>query len=345
MSSIYIISDHGKLTGENGTLKMYQEDGTVRTIFPHNTDFLLISGNVSITGRAMDVLMQHGINTVFINGKNGKFNGKLEFTANKNIFLRKKQYKLADSEEFALPIAKSIVIAKIKNQLTFAQRIKRKSDLNENEFLANINFIKGVLKECENAANINELRGYEGMCAKEYFAVMRHNILPDWAEFPSRSMNPPKTNVNAVLSFIYTLLMYRVESAIEAVSLDAMAGFLHSHEYGKNSLVFDLMEEFRTPIADTLACSLFNLNMLNEDDFRIVEPGSEDGNYDETAVLLTKEGLKKVISEFENKIRTLVLYVPKGERLSFNKIIFEQAMQFRRVIDGTETEYKGFIFK
>ena len=236
-------------------------------------------------------------------------------------------------------------MAKIKNQLTFAQRIKRKSELNENEFLANINFIKYALNECETATSISELRGYEGMCAKEYFAVMRHNILPSWADFPSRSMNPPKTNVNAVLSFVYTLLMYRVESAIEVASLDAMAGFLHSHEYGKNSLVFDLMEEFRTPVADALTCSLFNLNMLNEDDFRISEPDSEDSDYGETAVLLTKDGLKKVITEFENKIKTLIFYVPKGKRLPFNKIIFEQAMQFRRVIEGTESEYKGFIFK
>ncbi|MCL2284142.1 MAG: hypothetical protein FWC26_12570 [Fibromonadales bacterium] len=53
MSSIYIISDHGKLTGTNGTLKMVQENGDVRTIFPHNTDFLLISGNVSITGAGL----------------------------------------------------------------------------------------------------------------------------------------------------------------------------------------------------------------------------------------------------------------------------------------------------
>ncbi|GBU24445.1 CRISPR-associated protein Cas1 [Fibrobacteria bacterium R8-3-H12] len=339
MSSVYIISNHGKLTGENGVLKLYYEDNnTIRTLFPHNTDNILIAGKVTITAKAMDILMWHKINTVFISGKNGKYNGKLEFLPNKNIFLRKKQYLLADNPEFALPIAKSIVLAKVKNQLTYAQRIKRKSNLDENEFTGNINFIKDILNEIEKAAAINELRGLEGMCAKEYFSVMRHNILPDWAEFPSRSMNPPRSNVNAVLSFVYTLLMYRVESAIELASLDAMAGFLHSCEYGKNSLVFDLMEEFRTPIADALTCSLFNLNQLCKDDFAV----SED---EEQAVLLTEEGLKKVITEFENKINSIIFYAPQNDKFSLNKIIIEQVQHFRRVILGEESEYRGFAFK
>jgi CRISPR-associated protein Cas1 len=339
MSSVYIISNHGKLTGENGTLKLYYEDNnTIRTLFPHNTDSILVAGKVTITAKAMDILMRHRISTVFISGKNGKYNGKLEFLLNKNIFLRKKQYNLADKPEFALPIAKSIVLAKVKNQLTFAQRIKRKNNSDEKEFVGNINFIKEILNEIENAANVNELRGLEGMCAKEYFSVMRHNILPSWAEFPNRSMNPPRSNVNAALSFIYTLLMYRVETAVELASLDAMAGFLHSHEYGKNSLVFDLMEEFRTPVADALTCSLFNLGQLGEDDFVISEE-------DERAVFLTEDGLKKVITEFENKINSVVFYAPQSDKISLNKIIIEQVQHFRRVILGEEEEYKGFVFK
>ncbi|MHC6204242.1 CRISPR-associated endonuclease Cas1 [Breznakiellaceae bacterium SP9] len=69
-----------------------------------------------------------------------------------------------------------------------------------------------------------------------------HNLISEWASFPNRSRNPPLTNVNAVLSFLYTLLMYRLETAIELAGLDPMAGFFHAIEYGKNSLVFDLME-------------------------------------------------------------------------------------------------------
>jgi CRISPR-associated protein Cas1 len=123
MSVVYIISEHGKLSCTNETLEFTSPDGTVRKMFPHRTDSLIISGVVSISGAAMRLLMKYQINTLFISS-NGRFNGKLVFTSTKNILLRKKQYAISDDEQRSLSLAKSIVIAKIKNELTFVQRIK-----------------------------------------------------------------------------------------------------------------------------------------------------------------------------------------------------------------------------
>jgi len=181
--------------------------------------------------------------------------------------------------------------------------------------------------------------------------VFRYNLIPDWALFPSRSKNPPLTNVNAVLSFLYTLLMYRIETAIEASGLDTMAGFLHASEYGRNALVFDLMEEFRTPVVDTLCCALFNLGVLSSNDFYTVSddesadmvPAIHDTN--EKAVLLTKEGLSKVIPAFENKMETLVYYPPSETQVSLNMIVIEQVNHFKRVILEEEKIYKGYLYR
>jgi len=349
MSVVYIISDHGKLNQVNETLEFTAADGTIRKIFPHRMDSLIIGGIVSISGRAFQLLLKHQINTFFINS-NGKFNGKLIFNEPKNIFLRKKQYFFSGDEGSKLSIARTIVMAKVKNELTFVQRIKRKND-NEHEFTDIIQSFKRIIEQIESVENMDKLRGYEGIGAKNYFSIFRHNILPDWAQFPKRSQNPPLTNVNAVLSFLYTLLMYRIETAIEISGLDSMAGFLHEHEYGKSSLVFDLTEEFRTPVVDTLCCALFNLGVLSPDDFHeVIE--NEEGNTEnsslrkgEKPILLTKEGLKKVIPAFQKKMETLVFYPPLETQLSWQMIIIEQVKHFKRVILGEEMLYKGYLYK
>lgn len=181
---------------------------------------------------------------------------------------------------------------------------------------------------------MDKVRGYEDLAARTYFSVFEMNINPDWAVFVKRSKNPPCTNVNAVLSFLYTLLMYRVESAIVAEGLDSCCGNLHVLNYGKSALVYDLMEEFRTPIADSLCCSLFNLGTLKENDFEVVDsiesnddipkeketiPESDFENdseivfedeKSEEAIFLTKEGIKKVIAAFEEKMDSVIYYEP-----------------------------------
>jgi CRISPR-associated protein Cas1 len=127
------------------------------------------------------------------------------------------------------------------------------------------------------------------------------------------------------------------------------------------------MEEFRSPIADSVCCALFNLGTLTEDDFeeKIFFEGDMDyplesandsgylefdskeeiGETNVKAVLLSKAGLKKVISAFENKLETQILYQPTGDKLSYKRIIYEQAEHYKRVINGEETEYKAYYFK
>lgn len=364
MSAIYILTDHGKLSKKDETIVYTQLDGTKTIIFPFKTEQLVLLGSVSISGEAFNLFSKYKIPVIFL-AKNGKFNGKLTFGDSKNVFLRQKQYEILSSANKSLEIARSIVVGKIRNQISFMQRIKRKNSnsCQEKIFLSNLTSIKNVLIDSGKTDSIEKLRGYEGLAARCYFATFNLNIIPDWAEFKTRSRNPPKTNVNAVLSFLYTLLMYRVESALESQGLDICCGNLHSLNYGKTALVYDLMEEFRVPVADSLCCSLFNLNILKENDFKYEVVDENNGisffntdnsdessdielvSYNEKAVLLTKEGIKKVISAFEQKLDTLIMYEPSGEKISYKKIIYEQAIHYKRVILGEESKYNPYYLK
>jgi len=356
MSTTYIISDYGRLIKRGQVLQLKKGEDTLNTIFPFKTEQLVIQGKIEITSSAMNFLMKHKIETIFLS-RNGKFNGKIDFQTGKNIFLRKRQYELLDNKEFSLNISKAIVVGKLKNQLTFMQRITRKTE-NSNFLKKSINEMKINIEKAKKTDNIDSLRGYEGNGARIYFYLFPKAIKQDWAKFNGRTMHPPKDNVNAVLSFIYTLILFRVDTAIETTQLDSYAGFLHTLDYGKKSLAFDLMEEYRTPIADTLTVAMFNLGILNEEDFEevvISEKTEEIWNEEieenneitttKTGCYLTKTGLSKVITQFERKLEDGIFYQPKMQKITYKKLFFEQVKQFKRVITGEQKEYHPLEIK
>lgn len=350
MSTIYLIAASGKLSKKGETLRLHIDEQTTKTIFPFKTDQLVLIGNIDISTPALKLLMRHRIDTVFIN-KNGRFNGRLAFASGKNIFLRQKQFALINDKDFVLETARAIAAAKIRNQHYFAQRLGR-SKTYPGSTEQTVYNLKRLAGQCAEAQSTASLRGFEGAAARVYFKALAKAFVPGFAKFNGRSMNPPRDNVNAVLSFLYTLILYRVDAAIEMSGLEPHLGCLHSVEYGKRSLSFDLMEEYRAIIADPLCVSLFNLGVLREDDFREVDFSTGDDEYpleegdahlgveSKKGVLLNREGLRKVLVQFERKLDTELLYTPEGRRLSYKNIILRQVNHYRRVINGEEKVYK-----
>ncbi|MHB2149033.1 CRISPR-associated endonuclease Cas1 [Calditrichota bacterium LG25] len=357
MPTVYVAADKARLTKSGQTLVLKYEDGTQRVIYPFRTEQLVLIGNIDITTPALKLLMHHEIDTVFLN-KNGRYNGKLTFNRGKNIFLRLRQFRLLDDEKFSLQMARAIAAGKIRNQLVFAQRIRRERKAPEvTQAIAQMN---DLLKKAQEADRKERLRGLEGSAAHLYFSIYKYAFLVDWADFPGRSMNPPKSNVNAVLSFLYTLIKNRVEAALETEGLDPYASFFHALNYGKVGLAFDMMEEFRVPLSDMLTASLFNLGILDAEDFREVNFRSDDDEFplemeivkegDEpqilprssVGILLTKKGLTKVITHFEKRLETEIMHPWAERRMSYKQIIRYQARHLRRVISGEEQYYQPF---
>ncbi len=356
MADIYLISDYGKLFRNNRVFNFLYPNGTVSRFFPHNTERIFIIGNIEITPDAFKMLMHNKIEVIFLN-KNGIFNGKLVFDDSKNVLLRKKQYDKLNNREFILKWCKNIIDGKIRNQLSFANRIKRKHK-EIKELHDTVETMKTMIEKLPLATNTNEVRGYEGAASRLYFGALKRAIQPHWAEFEGRSMNPPRDNVNAVLSFSYTLLNHLVETYVLSEGMDTYVGYLHTVEYGRKSLIFDIMEEFRSPLCDTLTVALFNLGILQPDDFRTINFSNTDDEYplepmddeDERVstrkgVLLTKDGLKKVIERFEAKLEEEYYYMPLQKQLAYRKIIAEQVKHCKRIINDEENEYRPFTVK
>lgn len=185
---------------------------------------------------------------------------------------------------------------------------------------------------------------------------MRNKIFykPEWAVFRKRTKHPPKSNVNAVLSFLYTVLGSKVRCAIELQGLDPMVGCLHELAYGRDALVYDLVEEFRTPVADAVCCSLFNLGILGPQDFRLydfeqevevvgVQEVAEEG--DSKGILLMESGMKKVLQRFEEKMVSEIVYGPEQRQMSYQEIIYAQAAHYKKVLLGETETYRSFAYR
>jgi CRISPR-associated protein Cas1 len=284
---VYITTQNSRIVKVGRHLLVTKDGNTHNTLFPYKLDQLVLLGNVQLTPQATKLLLQENIDTVFMR-LDGRYQGRLAAAEHKNVFLRKKQFLLTDDEEFCLRAAKGFVYGKLANMATVAQRISR---TRSNQHAANLSGkIRDIARNLDKADNLQTLRGFEGNATAQYFQAFRHGLDHDLG-FTKRVRRPPTDPVNSVLSLIYTFLINRCYAAVRLAGLDPYPGAFHSLDYGRFSLPLDLVEEFRPTIADTLVLSLFNLRILQENDFYrpepdIVEDETEDNTADPIAAAL-----------------------------------------------------------
>ncbi|OPY90892.1 MAG: CRISPR-associated protein Cas4/endonuclease Cas1 fusion [Syntrophus sp. PtaU1.Bin208] len=269
---VYVRTQGARIVKEGRHLLVKKGDAVYHTLFTYKLNQLVLFGNVEITHRALAQLMRYGIDTVFLS-YSGRYLGRIAPPESKNVFLHKRQYGLLDNEAFTLRLVRAIVAGKLANMATLLMRIKR----SRNEPLAGqkAHEIQNLIRLLDSADSVDSLRGYEGRGSALYFESFGRGFIENQG-FVRRVRRPPTDPVNSVLSLLYTFLMNRVYAAVRVAGLDPYPGFLHTLDYGRYSLVLDLMEEFRTIIADTLALSLFNLKILKRDDFYFEEPIREE---------------------------------------------------------------------
>lgn len=265
---VYIKTQGAKITKEGRHLLVKKGEDVYNTLFTYKLSQLVLFGNINFTHSALCVLMKNNIDTVFLT-QYGRYLGRLASPESKNVFLHKKQYQILDDPEFGLNLVKNIVSGKLANMTTLMMRIKRSR--NSSEAGAKAKQIQNLLEALNKTGTIDSVRGYEGRGSAIYFSGFRLGFTED-TTFTKRIRRPPTDPVNSVLSLLYTFLMNRVYAAVRIAGLDPYPAFLHTIDYGRYSLVLDLMEEFRSIIVDTLVLSLFNLKILQKKDFRAETP-------------------------------------------------------------------------
>ena len=256
------------------------------------------------------------------------------------MLLRREQYRRVDDERFSAEIARAVVTAKIANCRTALLRAARERPGNEGvgEVRKAIKTLACLLNDLRNPVPMETVRGKEGEAARTYFGVFDHLITVQREDFffIERSRRPPLDNMNALLSFFYTLLAHDVASALEAVGLDPQAGYLHRDRPGRPSLALDLMEELRAYLADRLALTLVNRQQVKPKGFKRTESG---------AVTMDDTTRKEVLVAYQKRKQEDITHPFLGEKIAVGLLPHVQAMLLARFLRGDLDGYPPFIWK
>ncbi|MDE7323396.1 MAG: type I-C CRISPR-associated endonuclease Cas1c [Lachnospiraceae bacterium] len=257
-----------------------------------------------------------------------------------NVLLRKEQYRISDDENRSVAYAKNMIVGKVFNSRWSIERTLRdhayRVDAEKLKQISNI--LYETIPKIDHACNLDVLRGIEGKAAEQYFSVYNDMILnqKEDFEFVKRSRRPPLDNINAILSFAYTILAGDCANALSSVGLDPYVGFMHGDRPGRISLALDLMEELRPVLADRFALTLINTKAIQAVHF--------DKQKDQ-AVLLNDGGRKVFFSAWQNHKKEMITHPYLKEKIEWGLVPYVQALLLARTIRGDMDEYPPFLWK
>lgn len=331
LNTVYVTNEKAYLALENDNLVCRVDNEPQLRIPLINIESIVCFGYMGCSPALMGKCVEKKVALSFISPQ-GKFLAKVTGETRGNVFLRVSQ--IDTIRENYLMLAKNTVAAKLSNSISVLRRSKHDNPAlrEDSEIIATIDYLKkGILKVYE-ADTSETVLGIEGNCAKKYFGVFGKLFTGD-TRFEYRSKRPPLDSVNAVLSFLYTLYTNEFAAALETVGLDSYYGFFHQLRSGRSSLACDLVEEVRCHI-ERLTITLFNLKILNDNDFEIKSSG---------AVWLNNEGRKKLLTKWQEKKRSDFEHPYLKQKIPFGLLPYVQSNLFAKYIRGDIDEYPCYI--
>ena len=337
LNTLYVTTQGAYLRkeGESVVVRVEQEN---RLRLPLLTlSGIVTFGNVLCSPFLLGSCAKHGVSVSMLT-ENGRYLGNFNGPASGNVLLRRTQYRWADDIEKTGAIVRSIVSGKVANARQVLLRTLREDP--ENAVLRKaVGHLKGTMQRLQGEQlSPDNMRGMEGDAAKVYFGVFNELISVDDDRFffGGRSRRPPMDRVNALLSFLYTLLYSNMKGALESVGLDSTVGFLHRDRPGRYGLALDLMEEMRTFWADRLALTLINRQQLSAKDFDLSDSGS---------VLLNEKGRKIVLVAWQKRKQDELTHPFTNERMVLGLLPFLQAQLMARYMRGDLDVYPPFFWR
>lgn len=304
-----------------------------------NLGGIVCFGQISASPQLMAMCAEAGVAVTFLTEYGGFLARVTGFTPG-NVLLRREQYRRADDLALTLALARNIVAAKIANGRTVLMRAVR--DYPELPGRGELDAAAARLARdgmrAREAGELDVVRGIEGDSASTYFGVFNHLITAqrDGFAFRSRSRRPPLDAVNALLSFLYAMLIHDARAACEACGLDAAVGYLHRDRPGKPGLALDLVEEFRPFLADRLALSLINLQQIRPQGFQTTESGG---------VVMDDATRKVVLTAYQERKQEIITHPYLGEKTTIGLLVHLQARLMARHLRGDLDAYPPFIWK
>ncbi|WP_310550934.1 type I-C CRISPR-associated endonuclease Cas1c [Paenibacillus glufosinatiresistens] len=325
------------LDGENVVVK--KEDAILQRYPLHNLEGIYTFGYAGASPALMGTCAERNIALTFLT-RNGRFVGRVIGESRGNVVLRKEQYRISDDEPRSAIVARNMILGKVYNAKWILERATRDHALrlNVQKFKQISASLSEVMHTVRSVEDLDVLRGLEGTAAVQYNSVFDDLILQQKNDFyfHGRNKRPPLDNVNALLSFTYTLLAHDMIAAVEGVGLDAYVGFLHRDRPGRASLALDVMEELRGIYADRFVLGLINKKLIHAKGFHRKENG---------AVIMDEATRRQVLVAWQEKKQEQIIHPYLNERMAWGLVPHAQALLLARTIRGDLEEYPPFLWK
>ena len=333
---LVVQSQHARIGKEGETLKITDdEQGETRVRFIDISDVALF-GNVSITTPAISALLEREIPVTF-HSHGGWFRGFAHGVGHRNVEVRTAQYRMSFDEVSCLRFARELVAAKITNQRTILRRNWRGEPEARQAVLDRL---RAARRSAGNAGTLTELLGMEGDAAATYFRAFSGLLKqPDTDgelapfRFEVRNRRPPTDPVNAMLSFAYAMLTRHLTIAVASVGLDPYRGFYHAPRYGRPALALDIMEPFRSLIADSVVLSAINTGEVGPNDFVVAVTGTA----------LTQAGRRRFVEAFERRLSQETTHPVFGYQVSMRRMLLVQTRLLSRFLLGELPSYPHYL--
>lgn len=339
MNVLYVTTPEAYLTKDGENVVVRAENNILGRVPIHILEGIVTFGHTGVSPHLMGFCAERGVSLSFLSSF-GKFMARVEGPVSGNVLLRRRQYRLADDPGMSTKIASTIVLGKVLNGRTVLQRAVRdhREKIDSAKLEQSIAKMAYQVKKLEGCRNLDTVRGIEGEAAQIYFSCFPELVLEnkDSFSFRGRSRRPPLDNMNALISFLYTLLVHDTRSALETVGLDPAVGFLHRDRPGRPSLALDLVEELRPVVADRLAFSLINRKQINENGFVRNESGG---------VVMNEETRKIILTAWQKRKQEEITHPFLEEKVEVGLLPYVQALLMARYLRGDLDGYPVFIWR
>ncbi|GHU06025.1 CRISPR-associated endonuclease Cas1 1 [Betaproteobacteria bacterium] len=342
LNTLYVTTEGAWLKKDGANIVMEVESQERARLPVHMLESVVCMGHVLMSPPLLGYCAEQGISVCFLS-PHGKFLARVEGPVSGNVLLRREQYRRTDDHNRCAAIVRNVLLGKVHNQRAVVRRaIRDHGEIMNSDVRANLEHarerLRRIIDRLSSETELDVLRGLEGEAAQTYFGVFDSLIRVDAPalRFNGRSRRPPTDAVNALLSFLYTLLTHDCRSALETVGLDPAVGFLHRDRPGRPSLALDLLEEFRPLLADRVVLSLINRRQVNEQDFV---------TFDNGAVLLKDTSRKTVLTAYQERKQEDLHHAFLDEKFAIGLLPAIQAQLLARHLRGDLDAYPPFLWK
>jgi len=339
MNTLFVTTSGAYVRKDHETIVVEVERKRVLAVPFHHLAGVMCFGPVTVSPFLMGACAERGIALSFLTER-GRFLARVEGKESGNVLLRRTQYRRADIEGDRVALARGFVMGKLANSRALLQRGARETadEAVSQRLKRAIREIGRRLEQALTVDTMDGLRGLEGDAAANYFGVLdgmikRHQ---DCFNLKRRTRRPPLDPLNALLSFLYTLLLHDCASALQAVGLDAAVGYLHVDRPGRLSLACDLMEELRSAVADRLAVSMINRGQVKPEGFEHTASG---------AVNMDRDTRKAVLSAYQNRKKEVLQHPFLEREVPLGMVVHVQARLLARVIRGELDAYPPYVIR